>query len=65
MSPPKPFMPLKYNIHFNAEYIPGKSNIIVGAICRKQWEVFRKETFSADINSPLIPAKFQMISVVK
>ena len=45
MSPPRPLMPLKNNIHFKAEHIPGKSNIIVGAICRKQWEVFRKETF--------------------
>ena len=58
-------MPLKSNIQFKAEQIPCKLNIIAGAICRKQLEVFTKETFSADINHPLIPAKFQMISVVK
>ena len=57
---PLMFMPLKNNIQFKAEYIPSKSNIIPGAISPKQWKAFRKETFSADINPPLIPTKFQM-----
>lgn len=63
---PLMLMSLKNNIQFKAQHIPGKSNIIADAISRKQWEVFRKEAPSADLNPQLIPAQFQrVISMVK
>lgn len=54
-------MALKHNIQFEAQHIPGKSNIIADSISRKQWEVCRAAATYADLHPQAIPALFQTL----